>query len=46
MAQITKQGFTFVFDRATGEPVWPIEERPVPTDTDIEGEVPAAASRS
>ena len=40
VAQITKQGFTFVFDRATGEPVWPIEERPVPTDTDIEGEVP------
>ena len=40
VAQITKQGFTFVFDRVTGEPVWPIEERPVPTDTDIEGEVP------
>ena len=40
VAQITKQGFTFVFDRATGEPVWPIEERPVPTDTDIEGEAP------
>ena len=28
--QITKQAFAFVFDRATGEPVWPIEERPVP----------------
>jgi quinoprotein glucose dehydrogenase len=40
VAQITKQGFTFVFDRSTGEPVWPIEERPVQTDTDIEGEVP------
>jgi len=26
----TKQGLTFVFDRKTGEPVWPIEERPVP----------------
>ena len=38
VAQITKQGFTFVFDRATGEPVWPIEERPVPTD--VEGELP------
>jgi quinoprotein glucose dehydrogenase len=25
----TKQGFLFVFDRKTGEPVWPIEERPV-----------------
>ena len=30
VAQITKQGFTFVFDRKTGEPVWEIEERPVP----------------
>lgn len=30
VAQITKQAFTFVFDRVTGEPVWPIEERPVP----------------
>lgn len=34
VAQVTKQGFTFVFDRATGQPVWPIEERPVP-QTDI-----------
>lgn len=30
VAQISKQGFTYVFDRVTGEPVWPIEERPVP----------------
>jgi quinoprotein glucose dehydrogenase len=30
VAQITKTGFTFVFDRATGKPVWPIEERAVP----------------
>ena len=30
LAQVSKQGFTYVFDRATGEPVWPIEERPVP----------------
>jgi len=28
--QVTKHGFTFVFDRRTGDPVWPIEERPVP----------------
>jgi glucose dehydrogenase len=28
--QVTKHAFTFVFDRATGKPVWPIEERPVP----------------
>ena len=31
--QVTKQGFTFAFDRRTGEPVWPIEERPVPQST-------------
>ena len=37
VAQITKQGFTFVFDRITGEPVWPIEERPVPQG-DVPGE--------
>ena len=29
VAQISKQGFTFVFDRRTGDPVWPIEERSV-----------------
>jgi quinoprotein glucose dehydrogenase len=28
--QANKNGFLFVFDRVTGEPVWPIEERPVP----------------
>ncbi|NNF13517.1 MAG: pyrroloquinoline quinone-dependent dehydrogenase, partial [Gemmatimonadetes bacterium] len=37
VAQITKQGFTYVFDRLTGEPIWPIEERPVP-QTDVPGE--------
>jgi quinoprotein glucose dehydrogenase len=30
VAQITKQGYIFTFDRVTGKPVWPIEERPVP----------------
>ena len=30
VAQVTKQGFCFVFDRQTGEPIWPIEEKPVP----------------
>jgi quinoprotein glucose dehydrogenase len=30
VAQPTKQGWVYVFDRITGEPVWPIEERPVP----------------
>lgn len=27
---LTKQGMSFVFDRVTGEPVWPIDEKPVP----------------
>jgi quinoprotein glucose dehydrogenase len=30
IAQTTKQAFVYVFDRVTGQPVWPIEERPVP----------------
>ncbi len=30
VAQLTKHGQLFVFDRVTGEPLWPIEERPVP----------------
>ena len=30
VAQVGKQGFIFVFDRVTGKPLWPIEERPVP----------------
>jgi quinoprotein glucose dehydrogenase len=30
VAQVTKQAFCFVFDRVTGKPLWPIEERPVP----------------
>lgn len=37
VAQTTKQGFVFVFDRVTGEPLFPIEERPVPA-SDIPGE--------
>lgn len=37
VVQLTKQGFAFVFDRVTGVPVWPIEERPVP-QSDIPGE--------
>ena len=39
VAQVSKNGFTFVFDRVTGEPVWPIDERPVDTATDVPGEV-------
>jgi quinoprotein glucose dehydrogenase len=37
VAQATKSGFVYVFDRVTGEPIWPIEERPVP-QSDIPGE--------
>ena len=37
VAQVTKQSFTYVFDRVTGDPVWPIEERPVPAG-DVPGE--------
>jgi quinoprotein glucose dehydrogenase len=37
VAQPSKQAFLYVFDRVTGKPVWPIEERPVP-QSDIPGE--------
>lgn len=33
VAEASKQGFLYVFDRITGKPVWPIEERPVPKST-------------
>ncbi len=39
VAQITKSGFVFVFDRVTGESLFPIEERPVPTNG-LPGEKP------
>ena len=35
--QLTKVGFVYVFDRVSGKPVWPIEERPVPA-SDVPGE--------
>lgn len=38
--QLTKQGLTFILHRETGEPIWPIEERPVPTDG-VPGEQPS-----
>jgi quinoprotein glucose dehydrogenase len=37
VAQPTKQAFLYVFDRVTGQPIWPIEERPVPKG-DVPGE--------
>jgi quinoprotein glucose dehydrogenase len=41
LAQVSKQGFLYAFDRVTGKPIWPIEERAVATDTNIPGEQPA-----
>ena len=38
VAQVTKHGLVFLFDRETGEPLFPIEERPVPAST-IPGEM-------
>ena len=40
VAQVTKQGFTYVFDRVTGQPIWPIVERPVAVDSNVPGEKP------
>jgi len=37
VAQPTKQGILYVFDRVTGKPVWPIEEKPAPRG-DVPGE--------
>lgn len=33
VVQVTKQAFAYAFDRVTGKPLWPIEERPVPPTT-------------
>jgi len=38
VAQTTKTGFVFVFNRETGEPLFPIEDREVPVETPLEGE--------
>ena len=40
VAMASKTGYLYVFDRVTGKPVWPIEERPVPTRSDVPGESP------
>jgi quinoprotein glucose dehydrogenase len=41
VVQVTKQGYTYVLDRTSGTPVWPIEERPVTAST-VPGERAAA----
>ena len=40
LAQTTKQGFVYVFDRVTGKPLFPVHERPYPAST-VPGEVAA-----
>jgi quinoprotein glucose dehydrogenase len=40
VAQATKMGYVFILDRETGEPLYPIEERPVPA-SDVPGETVA-----
>jgi glucose dehydrogenase len=38
VAMASKTGYLYVFDRVTGEPIWPIEERPVPQGTTVPAE--------
>jgi quinoprotein glucose dehydrogenase len=40
VAQVTKSGYVFVFERDSGKPLFPVEERKVPS-SDIEGEITA-----
>jgi quinoprotein glucose dehydrogenase len=40
VAQATKHGFIFVLDRTTGKPLFPITEKPVPTNSELKGEKP------
>ena len=37
LAQVTKQGYVYTFDRTNGKPIWPIDEKPVPV-SDVPGE--------
>ena len=39
VAVASKTGYLYVFDRVTGQPIWPIVERPVPQGTSVPGEV-------
>jgi glucose dehydrogenase len=38
VAVASKNGYLYVFDRVTGKPIWPIEERPTPQRTEVPGE--------
>jgi quinoprotein glucose dehydrogenase len=42
LAQPSKTGFIFLLDRTTGKPVYPVEEKPVPTESELTGEKIAA----
>ena len=44
VVQLTKMAFAYVFDRTNGNPVWPIEERPVP-QSDVPGEKTSPTQR-
>jgi len=41
LAQVTKTGFIFLLDRATGQPIYPIEEKATPVQSDMAGERPS-----
>jgi quinoprotein glucose dehydrogenase len=41
--QTTKSGFIFLFERETGKPIYPVEEKQVPTQSELEGEKPSPA---
>ena len=46
VAMASKTGYLYVFDRVTGKPIWPIEERPVPQKTTVPGSTSRRRSRS
>jgi quinoprotein glucose dehydrogenase len=41
VVQTTKSGFVFLFDRETGKPIYPVEEKQVPPHSGLEGEKPS-----
>ena len=38
--QVTKSGLVFLFDRVNGQPLYPVVEKPVPHDSELDGEAP------
>ena len=46
LAQVSKQGFIYALDRVTGDPIWPINEKPVPIDTNFPNERPSPTQPS